>query len=295
MEGSHSRACLLLLWLAALGGPLGPPFVSLQLPAGALPLQEGEEPYPWEWEGNRSAGCEACQAVVELLLSPAISVGGSSSSSSSFAAAGIGSLNPIPLSTISLEKETREEAEQWLKRRQQAICSGGLMQLYAEQTETLYEGALSAACDSLFQEKRETLLRLFYAPQQPPVAAAEAAAAAAAAELCLPSPCESLWGEEDSPWGRLPQSLRNLRDSELFLSLNLKNNGVERLKSGLQIRWIHRRPEETPDEEDEVNRRASLSPPVNQTQQSPRYPCLQQQQLQIRVLLMHCLRPRLHS
>ncbi|KAL8426317.1 hypothetical protein ACSSS7_008168 [Eimeria intestinalis] len=249
MGGSYSRARLLLFWTAALGGPLGAPLLRLSLQAGALPLQEGEEPYPWEWVGSRSAGCEACQAIAELLLSSAISLG----SSSSFGAAVIVDPHAISLGTISLKKERRETADQWLRRRQQAICGGGLMQLYAEQTETLHEAALSAACDSLFREKQETLLRLFHNPQQPPTATATAAApatataaATAAAELCLPSPCKSLWGEEDSPWGRLPQSLRNLRDSEIFFSLNNKNDGVQTLKSGLQIRWLHRRPQETP-------------------------------------------------
>ena len=47
------------------GGPQGPS--GGPLAAAAAPLQPDEAPHPWESSSNRSADCEACQAVSDLL------------------------------------------------------------------------------------------------------------------------------------------------------------------------------------------------------------------------------------
>ncbi|OEH76927.1 peptidyl-prolyl cis-trans fkbp-type domain-containing protein [Cyclospora cayetanensis] len=205
------------LWFAFIAAG---PWYGLQrdfLSVEGLPLQDDEEPFPWEWGGTRSAMCEACQAVAELL-----------SCSSRTTSGGISSpcYNTLPYlskgtkrdpALLVLENEKDNDPIKWLQRRQLLICDGGL-----EHPRAIGTG------DS--------------------VAIAASNKGEAAAALCLPSPCASLWGEGDAPALRPSRSSRSLRDSLLFLSLNQQTPGTETLPSGLQLRWLHRRPEAQPEQ-----------------------------------------------
>ncbi|XP_026191174.1 uncharacterized protein LOC34617499 [Cyclospora cayetanensis] len=243
------------LWFAFIAAG---PWYGLQrdfLSVEGLPLQDDEEPFPWEWGGTRSAMCEACQAVAELL-----------SCSSRTTSGGISSpcYNTLPYlskgtkrdpALLILENEKDNDPIKWLQRRQLLICDGGLVDYYAQQTETIHEATLAAACGDIFKERGDQILHLFYHQEHPraigtgdSVAIAASNKGEAAAALCLPSPCASLWGEGDAPALRPSRSSRSLRDSLLFLSLNQQTPGTETLPSGLQLRWLHRRPEAQPEQ-----------------------------------------------
>ena len=109
--------CSLFLLKGSIGAPLG---------AHGIPLQEGEEPFPWEWGGERSPLCEACQAIAELLCNAKNPTRGSTNTLLHLYSSN--SNNPA---LFSLEKEPGEGKEAWLRRRQQIICDGGLMKFYA--------------------------------------------------------------------------------------------------------------------------------------------------------------------
>lgn len=94
-------------------------------------LKEDEEPHPWELGLSRSAACESCQAVAQLLFSR-----GDTERLFTESLLDLYNRKEYQPAFLSLHRDVGEEAEPWLKRMQHVVCDGGLMKYYASGNHT---------------------------------------------------------------------------------------------------------------------------------------------------------------